>query len=310
MRHQFLLYLFAPLAGWVAADRCARGARSREAQAALAAAGLLAVAAVGVRSASGLATKRAEPFLRQVAAFERELGPEGTVQVDQFSLIGYFMHQHDGRWRYQGSTPREPSVEIYRMERAERVRTVLAHRRTWSMNLEDPAVYDRLAAASAGTRRPCSAVFFLQPRRPSAGDGSGRPTVSAARLRELAARAGLEASRIRVDERSLAATLCRAGGRASVLPRVGRVVPEGARAGVKFLQQPSGGSALSVLGEGFGAGAVVFVGERPLATTYGNPGWLTAIVPDELYRKAGRLQLKVVNPDHRESNVIVFEVFP
>jgi hypothetical protein len=77
-----------------------------------------------------------------------------------------------------------------------------------------------------------------------------------------------------------------------------------------FLQQPSGASAPSVRGVGFGGRAAVFLGERPLATTYGNPGWLTAIVPDELYRKAGRLQLKVVNPDHRESNVIVFEVFP
>lgn len=92
--------------------------------------------------------------------------------------------------------------------------------------------------------------------------------------------------------------------------RVTAVVPPGTRAGVGFQIQPTGESAVSVLGNGFRRGAVVVLDGRRLATTFGNAGWITARVPRNLYAAPGVLELRVVNAEGTPSNIALFEVRP
>ena len=86
------------------------------------------------------------------------------------------------------------------------------------------------------------------------------------------------------------------------------VVPAGTKEGVPFNLQPGGDSALAVIGKGFDRLAVITAGGRKLDTSYGNSGWLTTGLPNELYQKPGTVEIRVLNPDGRASNPVEFKV--
>jgi hypothetical protein len=75
-----------------------------------------------------------------------------------------------------------------------------------------------------------------------------------------------------------------------------------------FNQQPDGQSAISLTGRNFKPGAILFANGRRLETVFGNSHWLTALFPADIYAHAGVVQLKVVNPDGKSSNIIDFHI--
>jgi hypothetical protein len=78
------------------------------------------------------------------------------------------------------------------------------------------------------------------------------------------------------------------------------LVPDQARADEVFQAQPDGRAALALLGTGFSSGDVVHWGGRPLDTTFGNSRVLTAVVPAELLREPGDVEVTVENPSDRK----------
>jgi glycosyltransferase involved in cell wall biosynthesis len=61
--------------------------------------------------------------------------------------------------------------------------------------------------------------------------------------------------------------------------------------GSAFNRQPDGSSALAVSCGGARPGATIFFHGRALETTYGNPSFLSAAVPPELYEREGRMEV-------------------
>ncbi|GAA4828698.1 LTA synthase family protein [Paenibacillus vulneris] len=70
------------------------------------------------------------------------------------------------------------------------------------------------------------------------------------------------------------------------------VSPSEIQAGVIF-NQWMGKSAIAVQGKNILPGSVLYINDQPLETTYGDKGFITAIVPDNFYSKAGILDLQI-----------------
>ncbi|MEP6535862.1 MAG: hypothetical protein ABJF23_11125 [Bryobacteraceae bacterium] len=88
------------------------------------------------------------------------------------------------------------------------------------------------------------------------------------------------------------------------------VTPAATPESTKFNVQSDGTSAFSVNGNGFVRGASIMANGRKLPTIFGNAGWMTATMPDDLYEKPGVVTIKVANPSGKESNPVEFTVTP
>jgi hypothetical protein len=91
-------------------------------------------------------------------------------------------------------------------------------------------------------------------------------------------------------------------------PAIERLSPAMTAAGVGFTVQPSGESAISVMGSGFQPASKVRFNGRPLNTTFGGRTNLTALAPADWYREPGLLRVTVQNPDGQISNEARFVV--
>jgi hypothetical protein len=104
---------------------------------------------------------------------------------------------------------------------------------------------------------------------------------------------------LRVDARAL-----QNGPERTVLRRLH---PAAAIAGQTFNRQVDGSAALVAECANATPGTAIVMGSAMLATSYGNPNLLSAIVPADLYAKPARHRVHFVN-DLRPSNLLDFEV--
>jgi hypothetical protein len=309
MRHQFLLLVFGLLAGFVAFDRLL-GFASPILRVLLVVLCASAITANTVQNLRAWWTPGPDPFDAEARTFWSEFPNAHHVHLDQFNLIGFFAQHHDWLWTFLGRAAGNPSLERYEISREKRRLTVVAHRDLWNMDFRDPSLYDALAGSRSASDPLCLEIFCVRqplPGRPANADKRDLDD----RITELAPYAGLHANKLLVRGDDVFGDFC-AGrvGAARPSPWLTSIVPAGTHARIGFQVQPNGDSAISVLGRGFLRGAVVFLAERALNTTYGNSGWITAVVPSDLYAQPGRLSVRVVNPDDQASNVVWFEVAP
>ena len=90
--------------------------------------------------------------------------------------------------------------------------------------------------------------------------------------------------------------------------RINKIYPDSTVAGVRFQIQPNGQSAIAVEGINFQSGAIVLFNGRDLKTTYGNSGFISALVPDDSISHVGAFKLRVRNANGDASNEIDFHV--
>lgn len=90
-------------------------------------------------------------------------------------------------------------------------------------------------------------------------------------------------------------------------PRLLGVFPARTRAGIGFNVQPGGESALAVTAGNISRRTIIVFGGRPLATTFGGAGYLTALVPPALIAAPGRYEVVLRDPAG-ESEPLEFEV--
>ena len=306
MRHQFLIWVFALLAAFVALDGLLGLLRGRPARvAALAAATGAVMFAFAVR-VPARDPREPESFLPKLAAFERQFPDARVVHVDLFNLIGVFSGYHDADWRFEGTRAGDPHAELYAVEAKGRRFEVIAHRNWWFFWFSNRDVYRNLAVSWPNAA--CETIFGAL-RKTSVAAQPGfvelPPEGRRAKIEAYAIGAGLTARRVVFDGLDVFAELC-----AEDVLRVSETVPPWTRAGVAFQTQPSGESAMAIHGKGFRPGAVVSLGGTRLPATYGDRAWLTVIVPAPLYAKPGTLALRVENPDGGVSNSVTFEVRP
>lgn len=147
MKHQFLLFLFATLAGFVAFDRLLRSVSWPRTRRALLCVCGLAIAGNFIGHLRDLRPGGEDPFLAQARVFEREFPQARTIQVDQLNLIGFFSRYLDWSWRFLAREPPNPMVERYELKRGGKKITLIAHRDVWNFDFHDPAVYKAFRSA-------------------------------------------------------------------------------------------------------------------------------------------------------------------
>lgn len=306
MRHQYLLYVFTLLAAFVALDAFLGVLRRRPARVAALAGAATIVAVSFFRRQPAIDPGGPDSFRPAVAELFRQFPQTRAVHVDVFDLIGVFGALHDAEWRLVGRGPGDPRIERYAVEGDGRRFTVVAHRNWWFFWFGDARVYRDLAPSwpSSG----CETVFGALRRTSAAAQPAFRaltPEGRRARIEALASAEGLEARRVVLEDLDTFAELC-----AVEDLTISRIEPPATRAGAAFQVQPSGSSAMSILGSGFRPGAVVSIGGTRIAATYGNRGGLTITVPASLYAAPAILEVRVENPDGRKSNAVSFAVRP
>jgi hypothetical protein len=307
MRHQFLLFVFALLSGFVAIDRLMRAVGTK-ARVVLAALTIGIIGADVAVNRDGYVVPPFEPFETRRGIFRDHLAQVRTVHLDQLNLIALMMEYYGWEWRYAGHEPMDRYIERYELTNGSRRLTVVAHRRWWKLDFRNPALYAELAATWSKSS-DCETAFSVYqnvygpPWKKLAPEQRSELETGIPRL---ASAEGLDVRRLALDDDDIYAEICVHRGP----PVVSAVDPPGTAAGMGFLTQPNGESAISIQGSGFRRGAVAVLSGRPLATTFGNASWITAVVPTELYSKPKRLELRVVNPDRATSNAATFDVRP
>ncbi len=208
MRHQFLILLFALLAGAVAFDRILAG-RSRAAGRALV---VLAAAAIAANWWGHLDRRwrpRPEPFSAERERFDRDFPEAREVHVDQFDLVGFFAQHHDWTWEFLGNVDARPSVQRYRVSANGRSIDLVAHRDFWNFDPASPDLYRAIFETPATPSSRVATLYGVRQALP------GRSVPDGERLRReipaLAARAGLETSRLDVFDAGVFAQFRRVG---------------------------------------------------------------------------------------------------
>jgi hypothetical protein len=94
--------------------------------------------------------------------------------------------------------------------------------------------------------------------------------------------------------------------------RIERLYPAETRAGVPFNLQPDGVSAIAVAGTGFNRSDVIYWDGKPLATVFGNPALLTAVIPAALIAAPATVAVEVRSADPPQATrcSAVFKVLP
>ena len=195
MRHQFLLLLFALLAGAAAFDRVLAG-QPRGTRSALVALAVAAVAANSWAHRDPRWRPRPEPFAAERERFDRDFPDATEVHVDQFNLVAFFAQHHDWDWRFLGTVGGHPSVERYRVSTSGRTIDLVAHRDFWNFDPASPATSAALAGTSAAGASRDATLFAVRQSIP--GEPAPDPDAIRRRIPALAAGAGLETGKVDV----------------------------------------------------------------------------------------------------------------
>jgi hypothetical protein len=215
MRQQFLYFLFAVPAGFLAFDRVLSGGRSVRVRGAVAAAAIVLLAANLVWHARDFKNLGHVDFTQQAWVYHRTFPDAATLQVDQLNLIGFFIPHDDWNWRFAGRQPDRPLVERYELERDGKRLTLIAHRDRWNFDFHEAALYPALRSALHPTDPDCFTVFcvhtnlYKPPERRLPDLDSAEVT---ARIAELAPAGGLAPRKIEIRGNDVYAEFCRTPG--------------------------------------------------------------------------------------------------
>jgi 4-amino-4-deoxy-L-arabinose transferase-like glycosyltransferase len=312
-RHQFLLFPFLILTALVVLDKFAAAIPFQEARAA--ALGLVFVAAVAGAKTNYhnfpyILSDHATP---DVAAFRKLFPNPGAVLVDQFSVVNFFTHYYDWKWR---TTGKYGPLYTYSVSRNGDDFTVLRDYSTWNFDFTQASLYWNIKEALTHAPAHTVTVFCMDQFRSHSPRSPGEEQTFHDNVRALALQSGLELKRLFIDNGDIFADFAYAGAESrppdpdSTAPALTLAQPQETTVKTGFAVQPNGYSAISLTGKNFQRGAVILANGRSLDTTFGNSGWMTALFPADLYATSGVVKLKVVNPDGKSSNAIDFLVRP
>lgn len=139
-------------------------------------------------------------FTREYAIFEQSLPRSRAVYLDQFSLIGYFIHNRDGQWRFNRHYRGPDRMDEYRtVSPSGEPRVVVRNARRWNFDLQRPETYATVARLLRDARLPGIDIFSLR-QSPAPGDAAALEA-ERRRFRELAKAAGLATGPLYYDGR-------------------------------------------------------------------------------------------------------------
>lgn len=212
MRHQFLNFVFALLAGYVAFDRLLRARLwSPNGRRVLVATAVAAIGADVALNTRGYTTPAIEILEAKRGIYRKHLAGARTVHLDRLDLIGLMMEYYRWDWSHRGDDPRDATVRRYALSLDGERLLAVAHWRWWRFDYLDPAIYAELAATWDEKDGPCQSLFavyqniYLDTHRITP---EKRAEVES-RIRALAEAAGFEVQSLAVDDDDVSAELCR-----------------------------------------------------------------------------------------------------
>ena len=105
----------------------------------------------------------AELFAQQYDKFVKNVSPVEAVYVDQFSLIGYYIHTNNLKWKFYRHFREPDRVDEYRLiEPSGREFFLLRDIDQWNLNLHDPAIYQTLSRVLRDAQISRINVFLLK----------------------------------------------------------------------------------------------------------------------------------------------------
>lgn len=163
LRHQFILSPFLFISFFVLAAGISNFLRGSALRTGFAVAMLSVVALFSYRD--WLTTPRVpeELFAKDYIEFRRALGHSDLVCLDMYSLVAYFGHTHDWKWKseWRYDKAMQPFI-VYRTvsPSGEQVR-IMHDRILWNWDLSDPVTYMILAEELRLSGQPKMTLFYL-----------------------------------------------------------------------------------------------------------------------------------------------------
>ncbi len=104
-----------------------------------------------------------ELFTAEFTTFQSEFGCAPAVYVDQFSLIAYYTHTYDAKWKFRRHLLGPQRADTYDVScPAGKTTTLLRNLDSWNFDLSSPAFYAVLADLIRQTRPTSVALFFVK----------------------------------------------------------------------------------------------------------------------------------------------------
>ncbi len=314
LRQQFLLFPFLVLAAFLFLDRLASMPQSRQVSTIFLGAWIPVICWSSVDELRAKQIFPDDPFTREVALFESAFPFAEAVYVDQFNLFGFFGKHHGDKWAYAGRPAGERFSDAYDVTNGTKKLVLFRDRLRWNLDFTEPALYRDINRSLRAGRTKSVSVFCVSQ---FGKEIPGGEDASRIQMAQLAAKQNMQIAKVVFDHANVFATfVVRPPGStgsdvpaaAVVPPLITMVSPAGTVVRKGFNVQPNGKSALSIVGSRFERGGMVVANGTELDTTFGNPDWVTAILPDSFFAAPGEVQLQVVNPDGTASKTISFMV--
>lgn len=143
-----------------------------------------------------------ELFSAEYARFLATMPVAQAVYVDQYSLIGYYVHTHTWKWHFDRYIPwsRPQRLQEFELTNSDgEHRLLLRNLDVWNFNLETREFYESLAAAMDGAHVSSTNLFYLKQTSDKVDD---RGLASLRNeIKTLAAAAGLAAEPLVYDNK-------------------------------------------------------------------------------------------------------------
>jgi uncharacterized membrane protein len=146
-----------------------------------------------------------ELFTKEYRTFQAKVAPAAAVYVDQFTLIAYYIHTHDWKWKFHRHLRAPDHIDEYDLTSSTGQHLALLRNIDhWNFDLNKPATYQILARSLHDAHLASANMFMVK-----FGHGHADPSAIAAgenRIRKLAADAGLRVTSLYSDNTQAAIT--------------------------------------------------------------------------------------------------------
>lgn len=161
LRQQYILFPFAVLSAGVCMDRLFTFINLRWLNGGLTVAASAALIVFGVYRWENFPRMSNQLLTAEMNRFETAIPDAKAVYLDQFNLIGFFIHQHQWKWVFERRLAMATDVDEYALERDNRPLTVLRDRTRWNFDFTDPALFHDIAQSMRVAKLGKLAVFCV-----------------------------------------------------------------------------------------------------------------------------------------------------
>ena len=103
-------------------------------------------------------------FKLEVAEFYKSIPRPKAIYVDHYSLIAFFIHHDDWKWRFLSRHQDNSWIDQYEIKKNDRMLNVCRDRLRWNVDFTDPSLYRSIAQCLSRCNVPSVAVFCIYQR--------------------------------------------------------------------------------------------------------------------------------------------------